>query len=137
MRDYVAAFQGATAAAPAGTGPRGAAKPRLPLPTTPAAKSLKETDPELYAAWRNYMEQGFANNQMMFDRVLKSFMHPYWMTIWMYAILFALGVASFIAAVLISYYTKQVGFAIVFGGLSAVTMLAYFFNRPLQKYAMK
>src|SRR5690606_11701778 len=56
----------------------------------------------------------------------------YWTTVWMYRILFGLGVASFVAAVVVGLITRSEGFALIFGGLSAVTMLAYFFNRPLQ-----
>src|SRR5690554_6923049 len=95
-------------------------------------KSLREVDPELYAAWRHHIEQGFANNQTMFAQILGGFMNPYWTTVWMYRILFGLGVASFVAAVAVGLITRSEGFALIFGELSAVTMLAYFFNRPLQ-----
>jgi len=104
---------------------------RLPQPT-PAGQSLADVDPELYAAWRKHMEQGFTNNQLMFSSVLNAFMNPYWTTVWMYRVLFGLGVASFLAAVGISLFTGQQGFGIIFGTLSAVAFLSYFWNRPLQ-----
>jgi hypothetical protein len=91
-----------------------------------------EADPEFYAAWRRHIEQGFANNQTMFSQVLAGFMNPYWTTVWMYRILFAVGILSFLAAVALSVLTEREGFAVIFGSLSAVTMLAYFLNRPLQ-----
>lgn len=117
--------------------PQGAPQPaaRLPLPLPqPIApgQSLAEVDPALYAAWRKHMEQGFANNQLMFNNVLNAFMNPYWTTVWMYRVLFGLGIASFLAAVGISIWTGQQGFGIIFGTLSAVAFLSYFWNRPLQ-----
>ncbi len=108
---------------------------RLPMPMPQPifpGKSLAEVDPALYAAWRKHMEQGFENNQLMFSSVLNAFMNPYWTTVWMYRVLFGLGVASFLAAVGISLWTGQQGFGIIFGTLSAVAFLSYFWNRPLQ-----
>ena len=89
-------------------------------------------DPELYAAWKTHVENGFANNQRMFQQVLEGFMNPYWTTVWMYRILFGLGVASFLVAMGLSAFANKEGYTLVFGGISAVTLLAFFFNRPLQ-----
>jgi ABC-type multidrug transport system fused ATPase/permease subunit len=95
---------------------------------TPAAVR----DPELYAAWKTHIENGFTNNQLMFQQLLNGFMNPYWTTVWMYRILFGLGVASFLVAAGLSAFTGKEGYTLVFGGLSALSLLAYFFNRPLQ-----
>jgi hypothetical protein len=89
-------------------------------------------DPELYAAWKVHIENGFANNQLMFQQLLNGFMNPYWTTVWMYRILFGLGVASFLVAAGLTAFAGKEGYTLVFGGLSALSLLAYFFNRPLQ-----
>jgi ABC-type multidrug transport system fused ATPase/permease subunit len=89
-------------------------------------------DPELYAAWKKHIEHGFANNQIMFQQLLTGFMNPYWTTVWMYRILFGLGVASFLVAAGLSAFANKEGYTLIFGGLSALSLLAYFFNRPLQ-----
>jgi hypothetical protein len=102
---------------------------RLPE-ATPTAGAMR--DPELYAAWKHHIEQGFANNQMMFQQLLDGFLNPYWTTVWMYRILFGLGVASFLVAAGLSIFTGKEGYTLIFGGISALSLLAYFFNRPLQ-----
>jgi hypothetical protein len=102
---------------------------RLPQPAGPAHFNL---DPELMAAWRKYAENGLANNQVMFQQLLDAFMIPYWTTVWMYRILFGLGIASFLVAAGLSAFTDKLGFVLVFGGFSALSLLAYFLNRPLQ-----
>jgi hypothetical protein len=103
------------------------ATPRLPEITSGAMR-----DPELYAAWKKHIEHGFANNQTMFQQLLTGFMNPYWTTVWMYRILFGLGVASFVVAAGLSAFANKEGYTLIFGGLSALSLLAYFFNRPLQ-----
>ncbi|MDI9548659.1 MAG: N-acetylmuramidase domain-containing protein [Chloroflexota bacterium] len=106
------------------------AQPRLPYP--PAPPTLETTDPELYAAWREHMVQGFRNNQEMFDRVLKAFMDPYNATVRMYRMLFGVGLASFVVAVALSIWTREAIFALVFGGLTAASFITYFLTRPLR-----
>lgn len=106
--------------------------PRLPLLTEADGTPLTLRDPELYAAWKTHIENGFANNQLMFQQLLNGFMNPYWTTVWMYRILFGLGVASFLVAAGLSAFTNKEGYTLVFGGLSALSLLTYFFNRPLQ-----
>ena len=39
----------------------------------------------------------FENNQVMFSRVLEAFLNPYWTTVWMYRVLFGVGIAAFIS----------------------------------------
>jgi hypothetical protein len=113
---------------------------RTPLPLSAeqtGGRPLYEVDPELYAAWRTHIQQGFANNNEMFHRILNGFMDPYYTTIWMYRILFAVGILAFVAAGVLAYLlrdnpTTALGTAAIFGGLSAVSFLAYFVSRPLQ-----
>lgn len=106
---------------------------RSPIPASPApGKSLLEADPELYAAWRDHMRRGFENNQTMFEQVLTGFMNPYWTTVWMYRILFGVGVAAFVVAALLALLGRGAASAGIFGGLSVVAFLGYFLNRPLQ-----
>lgn len=102
--------------------------PESPLPGTP----LMVADPELYAAWRDHMRHGFENNQVMFEQVLAGFMNPYWTTVWMYRILFGLGVAAFVVAALVALLTQGPVLTGIFGGLSVAAFLGYFLNRPLQ-----
>jgi hypothetical protein len=106
---------------------------RSPMPASPIpGKSLAEADPELYAAWRDHMRRGFENNQVMFEQVLAGFMNPYWTTVWMYRILFGVGVAAFIVAALVAVLTQGPILTGIFGGLSVAAFLGYFLNRPLQ-----
>lgn len=128
--------------------PRGAAaNARLPQPLPPLLpdnKRLVEADPELYAAWRKHIEQGFQNNQLMFRRILTGFMNPYWLTVGMYVLLFAVGFAAFVVAVIFGLRAMSVdaaqansvatilGSSAIFGGISVVAFLTYFLSRPLQ-----
>jgi hypothetical protein len=50
----------------------------------------------------------------------------------MYRILFALGVISFLLAAALAIFGGPGTSVMVFGGLSAISLLGYFFNRPLQ-----
>ncbi len=68
----------------------------------------------------------------MFNRILTGFMNPYYTTIWMYRILFGVGIAAFLVAAVLSAWTKQAGFGLIFGGLSIIAFLSYFLSRPLQ-----
>ena len=89
-------------------------------------------DPELYKAWQKHIISGFEHNEEMFKRVLEAFMRPYQTTVWMYRILFGVGVGSFIFAAIMSAATKESSFGLIFGGLGAVAFLSYFISRPLQ-----
>jgi hypothetical protein len=113
---------------------------RLPFPIPDDqldGKLRHEADPELYKAWRTHIEQGFKNNQTMFDEVLRGFMGPYWTTVWMYRLLFGVGILAFVAAIVLAYVTQDnpataIGSAAIFGGLGVVAFLSYFLSRPMQ-----
>jgi hypothetical protein len=104
--------------------------PRLP-PITPQPK-LAEIDPKLYGYWLEHINQGFQRNNRMFDTILDAFMRPYNTTIWMYRILFGLGIAAFLVAAALSAWLRDPMFGLVFGGLSIISFLTYFIGRPLQ-----
>jgi hypothetical protein len=98
----------------------------------PHDPSLESMDPELYAAWRQHIIQGFRNNQEMFERVLNSFMVPYNTTVRMYRMMFVVGLISFLLAIAFSLWTREAYFALVFGGLSAASFITFFLSRPLR-----
>lgn len=102
----------------------------LPPPEPPV--SLKAIDEELYNAWRAHIVKGFENNERMFGAILDAVMVPYYTTIWMYRILFGVGVLAFLAAAVVSLWTGEAVFALIFGGLSVGAFLSYFLGRPLQ-----
>jgi len=89
-------------------------------------------DPELYAAWREHIRDGFQRNNEMFSRVLNAFMTPYYTTVWMYRILFGVGVVSFLVAAGLSVWTGELTFSLVFGGLSVFAFVSYFISNPLR-----
>jgi len=106
---------------------------RSPMPESPIpGRPLAEADPELYAAWRDHMRRGFENNQVMFEQLLNAFMTPYWTTVWMYRILFGLGIAAFVVAAVAALLNRGAMTTGIFGGLSVAAFLGYFLNRPLQ-----
>ena len=102
----------------------------LPPPTVP--EGLARMDPELYKSWREHMIAGFKHNEQMFSRILEAFLRPYQTTVWMYRILFGIGIISFLFAAGMSVWTKELKFGLIFGGLSVVAFLSYFISRPLQ-----
>jgi hypothetical protein len=139
LRTTVApAGQAALAPVPAALAEPSPVPAALPVPDVTRASSLRELDPDLYKAWSEHIKQGFANNNIMFNRVLEGFMRPYQTTIWMYRILFAIGVASFIASVVMAIVMRDkpaataISATAIFGGLSIVAFLSYFVSRPLQ-----
>ncbi len=140
IRGYMTTFQ-SLRATPAPRGMASDEMARAPMPQSPIpGKPLSEADPELYAAWRKHIQQGFENNQTMFGRVLDGFMIPYWTTIWMYRALFGVGIGTFVVAAILGLISAlgwgnastALGGSVLFGGLGVVAFLTYFVNRPLQ-----
>ncbi|MBV7330385.1 N-acetylmuramidase family protein [Chloroflexi bacterium TSY] len=108
----------------------------LPLPIDPEfgpdIPNRESIDPELIAIWRSHIEQGLENNTVMFQRVLRAFMLPYYLTVVMYVALFLVGVGLFvIAAWLTGRPDTEIGVAF-FGGLGVLTFLAFFVSKPLR-----
>lgn len=102
------------------------------LPLLGHQPKLAEIDPTLYEYWREHIHQGFQRNNRMFDTILGAFMRPYNTTIWMYRILFGLGIASFLVAAGLGAWLQEPMFSLIFGGLSIISFLTYFIGRPLQ-----
>lgn len=102
----------------------------LPPPLLPEGLSMK--DPDLYKSWREHIIAGFKHNEEMFRHVLQAFMRPYYTTVWMYRILFGVGILSFLFAAGMSAWSNDSRFGIIFGGLGLAAFLAYFISRPLQ-----
>jgi hypothetical protein len=115
-----------------------AGMPDVPIANTPMPPSpkpgvpLAEADPQLYAAWRRHIEQGLANNQLMFKRVLDAFMSPYWTTVWTYRLLIVIGIGGFLVAAVLGWRDAQWPVTATFGGLSIIAFLTFFLSRPLQ-----
>jgi hypothetical protein len=68
----------------------------------------------------------------MFRKVLDAFLRPYHATVWMYKILFGVGILSFVVAAVMSAWKQEPTFGLIFGGLGVVAFLSYFISRPLQ-----
>lgn len=103
---------------------------RLPVPPRPG--NLAEIDPEMYAAWRLHVLDGFANNQKMFEQLVNAFMGPYHTTVQLYRLTFLVGIVALVAAALLSAYTGQLMFGLLFGGISVAAFISYFITRPLR-----
>jgi hypothetical protein len=110
----------------------GQAVPPLQLPAPTVESDLATSDPELYAAWRNHIKQGFEQNSQMFQQILSAFLGPYHSTVLMYRVLFGVGIAALVAAVGLSAWTRQPSFGLIFAGLSAAAFISYFLSRPLR-----
>jgi hypothetical protein len=140
MRERLAVFQGLRGGVPmamprlpqSATIPMSGALP-LPIPPSlPSGKPFREEHPELYEAWRKHIEDGLNNNNTMFKRILDGFMNPYWTTVWMYRILFGIGVGAFLVAAYLGIRDGATAGTVLFGGLSIASLIAYFISRPLQ-----
>jgi len=100
-------------------------------PVAPDAE-LRAIRLKVMAAWAEHMDQGLANNTVMFRQLLNAFMRPYYMTIIMYTLLFLVGIGLFVVAAWLSAgETTRNYFALLFGGLGVATFLAFFISRPL------
>lgn len=111
-----------------GTSMEGSAQ--LPVPPTPG--NLAELDPELYAAWRMHVLDGFKHNQQMFEHLVAAFMGPYQTTVQLYRLTFFVGIGAFVVAVALSAFTGEMIFGVLFGGLGVAAFASYFISRPLR-----
>lgn len=111
------------------TFPGDVAVSKLPAPTLPADANLP---PELRTAWTQYMVHGFEQNELMFRTTLDGFMKPYRLTVWLYVLLFAVGIGLFVTAAIVGLVQGDSVVAIAFAGLSVVTFLTFFIRQPLR-----
>lgn len=103
---------------------------KLPLPIEPTDSGA--VPPELKAAWTHYMINGFKQNEQMFRSTLDAFLKPYRLTVWLYSVLFAVGIGLFIVAAVLGLQKGESVAAIAFAGLSVATFLGFFLRQPLQ-----
>jgi hypothetical protein len=107
--------------------PKDRSRDFLPTPLTPS----QVVDADVYAAWKKHIIVGFEQNNEMFKKVLDAFIRPYWLTVNMYRVLFAVGILGFVAAVVLGV-TQGFQFAAIFGGLSVAAFLTFFVSQPLR-----
>ena len=105
------------------------------LPAPVGADGQK--DVLLTHAWREHMIDNFENNQQMFQSTLRAFRAPYWMTVIMYGTLFLIGISAFVVAIYFAVASQGEGgsgisMALLFGGLSVASFLAFFIRQPLE-----
>lgn len=111
----------------------------IPIIATDAGDDSPKTDgdrpkidPVVLEAWRDHVKSGYRHNDEMFRRTLNAYLGPYYTTVWMNGILFAVGILSFLGSVGLSIAFKQPLFALAFGGLSVAAFLSYFLSRPMR-----
>ena len=110
--------------------PSAAEPSKLPYPGQPiGAVPLPAA---LQAAWTQYMVNGFKQNERMFKSTLDAFMKPYRLTVWLYGLLFAVGLGMFVVAVVLGLRKGDSVVTIAFAGLSVTTFLAFFIRHPLR-----
>jgi hypothetical protein len=111
----------------------GEAGAKLPRPPPPPARAANDKlAAELDRAWTDYMVQGFEQNRIMFQNTLKSFTQPYWLTVWLYAVTFLVGIALFVTAAIVGIRGGNSVTALAFGGMGVATFVGFFIQRPLQ-----
>lgn len=98
----------------------------------PHLRRIGDPADPLYKAWEKNAIAGLENNQKMFNSTLQAFRAPYWMTVGMYGLLFALGFVAFAATLYLGLCGVSQVPVIVFGGLTAVTFIGFFIRHPLQ-----
>lgn len=97
-----------------------------------ASQPAPVMDERLYNLWLDHIKHGFENNNIMFNRVLRAFMVPYYMTIAMYVIMFAVGIGLFVVAARLSSQQGTQLAGLFFGGLGIASFLGYFMSKPLR-----
>ncbi len=100
---------------------------RLPLPD-----SFGVVPEVLRDAWTRHMVNGFQQNEDMFKNTLRGFTKPYYLTVWMHATLFVVGVSLFVLAGVLGLRGGDSVMAIVFSGLGAASFLTFFIRQPVQ-----
>lgn len=111
--------------------------PPLPfLPKMPASPShdpdISKADKDARIAWANSFKDCFEANRKMFVTILKGFMKPFWLSIGMNVAVFVVGIIGFSSAMVLSLINGEYLFSLVFGGIDAVTFLAFFLSNPIK-----
>jgi hypothetical protein len=100
--------------------------------TTPGRGPGDRLVAELDRAWADYMIQGFQQNRIMFEKTLKSFTKPYWLTVWLYAFTFLVGIGLFVTAAIVGVSGGSSVTTLAFCGMGVATFVGFFIQRPLQ-----
>jgi hypothetical protein len=104
---------------------------KLPMPVMPGRVG-QPVPQALLDAWTHHMINGFQENERMLKSTLSAFMKPYRLTVWLYAVLFGVGLGLFVTAAVIGLSRGNSVVAIAFAGLGAANFLAFFVRQPLQ-----
>lgn len=96
---------------------------------TASAPVVSET---LRTAWEEYMAQGLRNNNKMFNRTLRAYLIPYYLTVALYVILFLVGIGLFVVSAWLAARQGSDVTALVFAGLGTLTFVALFIRHPLR-----
>jgi hypothetical protein len=121
-----------TAPAPATTVAPAVATETAPAELLQITQPAPAMDERLYNLWLEHIKHGFKNNNIMFERVLRAFMVPYYMTIGMYTLMFLVGIGLFVVAARLSSQQGTQLAGLVFGGMGVATFLGYFMSKPLR-----
>ena len=87
---------------------------------------------ETYIDWINTFKDCFEANRKMFKTTLKGFMKPFWLSIGMNVAIFILGISAFSIGMIVSVLNDEYLFALVFGGVDAITFLTFFMSNPIK-----
>ncbi|MCB0047802.1 MAG: DUF3380 domain-containing protein [Caldilineaceae bacterium] len=105
-------------------------------PPEPLQLPLHDAPPEIsdqvQAIWLEHVREGFQNNSVMFRRILRAFMIPYYLTVALYVLLFVVGLGLFLLAARLSVQEGNTVAAVLFGGLGVVAFLAFFIRQPMR-----
>lgn len=104
---------------------------KLPPPQLPESTGQIPLPQELKTAWTQYMVNGFKQNERMFQSTLRAVIKPYWLTVWLYATLFVVGIGLFVVAAVIGLRNGNSVVAIAFAGFSVASFLAFFVRQPM------
>lgn len=106
--------------------------PPAPAELPQVSQPAPAMDERLYNLWLEHIKHGFENNNIMFNRVLRAFMVPYYMTIAMYVVMFAVGIGLFVVAARLSSQQGTQLAGLFFGGMGIASFLGYFMSKPLR-----
>lgn len=116
--------------------PEDAADPRFahaftpPPLASPELAELKAGHPELYAGYVAHIQDGYTNNTRIFDDVRRAFIRSHYSTLVMYWLLFGVGVAALLGAIVAALLGQQLNPAI-FLGLGVGAFITYFVSRSI------
>lgn len=98
--------------------------------------TLRSYDSKLHDALQLSIQNGLQKNDMLLNTVRCEAMNLYRKILWVYRVLFLLGVSAFAASILLAYLfrdspTMLVSSVVLMGGIAFVAFLIFFATRPL------